>query len=63
MMEDLAANEPLLQKNIRNYDRLPDTAKTVLRDILYNVGHGNMFNKSPKFMEALNAGNWEEAAR
>lgn len=63
MMEDLAANEPMLRKNIRNYDRLPDTAKTVLRDILYNVGQGNMFKKSPKFMEALNAGNWEEAAR
>lgn len=62
MHEDLAKNEPLLHKNIKDYDRLPDTAKTVLRDILYNVGQGNMFNKSPKFIEALNAGNYEEAA-
>lgn len=63
MHEDLAANEPLLRKNIKDYDRLPDTAKTVLRDILYNVGQGNMFRKSPKFIDAMNAGNYEEAAR
>lgn len=63
MMEDLAANEPLLRRNIKDYDRLPDTAKTVLRDILYNVGQGNLFKKSPKFIAALNAGNYEEAAR
>ena len=63
MMEDLAANEPLLQQNIKNYDKLPDSAKTVLRDILYNVGQGNLFRKSPKFMAALNSGNYEEAAR
>lgn len=62
MSEDLAMNEPLLRKNIKNYDSLPDSAKTVLRDILYNVGQGNMFNKSPKFMKALNAGDWQAAA-
>lgn len=63
MVEDFMANEPLLRKNIKNYDRLPDTAKIVLRDILYNVGQGNLFQKSPKFMAAINSGNWEEAAR
>lgn len=63
MMEDLALNEPLLQQNIKNYDSLPDSAKIVLRDILYNVGQGNLFRKSPKFMTALNSGNYEEAAR
>ena len=63
MAEDLAANEGLLRKNIVDYDRLPDSAKTVLRDILYNVGSGNLFSKSPKFMQALNARNYEEAAR
>lgn len=62
MLEDMAANEVLLRKNIKNYHRLPDSAKIVLRDILYNVGQGNLFNKSPKFMNALNAGNWQEAA-
>ena len=63
MVEDFMANEPLLRKNIKNYDKLPDTAKIVLRDILYNVGQGNLFQKSPKFMAAINSGNWEEAAR
>lgn len=63
MAEDLAANEGLLRKNIVDYDRLPDSAKTVLRDILYNVGSGNLFSRSPKFMQALNAKNYEEAAR
>lgn len=63
MAEDLALGEPLLRKNIKNYDKLPDTAKTVLRDILYNVGQGNMFEKSPKFMAAINAGDYIEAAR
>lgn len=62
MSEDLAANEHLLRKNIKNYDRFPDSAKIVLRDILYNVGQGNLFNKSPKFMKALNAGDWKGAA-
>lgn len=33
-----------------------------MRDVLYNVGPGNLFNKSPKFIEALNAGKWQEAA-
>lgn len=63
MAEDLATGEPLLRKNIKDYDKLPDTAKTVLRDILYNVGQGNLFNKSPKFMAAINSGNYMEAAR
>ena len=62
MIEDLQANEPLLRKNIKNYDKLPDSAKIVLRDILYNVGQGNLFQKSPKFMAAINSGNYEEAA-
>lgn len=62
MSEDLAANEHLLRKNVKNYDRFPDSAKIVLRDILYNVGQGNLFNKSPKFMKALNTGDWKEAA-
>lgn len=63
MAEDLALGEPLLRKNIMNYDKFPDSAKTVLRDILYNVGQGNLFNKSPKFMKAINSGNYAEAAR
>lgn len=62
MIEDLNANEALLRKNIKDYDRLPDSAKIVLRDILYNVGQGNLFKKSPKFMTAMNTGNWAEAA-
>lgn len=63
MMEDLAANEGLLRSNIVGYDKMPDSAKIVLRDILYNVGPGNLFRKSPNFIKALNEGNWQEAAR
>ena len=62
MMEDLSQNEALLQKNIANYEYFPERAKVVMRDVLYNVGPGNLFNKSPKFIEALNAGKWQEAA-
>lgn len=62
MMEDFEANEGLLRTKINGYDAMPESAKTVLRDILYNVGQGNMFRKSPKFIAALNAGDWEGAA-
>ena len=54
---------PQLQKNIPGYANMPEQAQWVLQDILYNVGTGGLFRKSPKFMKAIREGNWEEAAR
>lgn len=63
MYEDLLRNEDALRKNFKGYDDLPGGAKMVLRDILYNVGPGTLFNNSPKFMAAMRNGDWAEAGR
>lgn len=53
---------PQLRKNIPGYDKMPEQAKWVLQDILYNVGEGNLFSKSPNFMKAIKKGDWAGAA-
>lgn len=53
---------PMLRKNIPGYDNMPKQAQWVLQDILYNVGEGNMFRKSPNFMKAIKKGDWAGAA-
>lgn len=62
MQEYLTAARPVIRKYIKNYDRLPDSAKIVVDDIFYNIGEGNL-RKSPKFLNAINSGNWNEAVR
>lgn len=52
---------PQLQKNIPYYDELPEKAQWVLQDILYNVGSGNLFNKSPNFMRSLKSRNYKDS--
>lgn len=53
---------PQLRKNIPGYDKMPEQAQWVLQDILYNVGEGNLFRKSPNFMKAIKKGDWAGAA-
>ena len=54
---------PTLQKKMPGYSKMPRTAQWVLQDILYNVGEGNLFDKSPKFMAAAKRGDWQEMSR
>lgn len=61
LREYVDSGRPIIKKYIKNYDTLPDTAKVVLDDIYYNIGQGNL-RKSPKFLEAVNSGNWKRAA-
>lgn len=63
MYYDLLENEKTLRKRFKDYDTYPDEAKLVLHDILYNVGPGTFFEKSPKFMAAMRRGDWAEASR
>lgn len=53
---------PTLQKRIPGYNKMPEQAQWVLQDILYNIGEGNMFQKSPNFMKAIKSGDWSAAA-
>lgn len=53
---------PQLRKNIPGYDKMPEQAKWVLQDILYNVGEGNLFQRSPNFMRAIKKGDWAGAS-
>ena len=63
MTEHLADSViPQLRKNIPGYDDMPEQAQWVLQDILYNVGEGNLFQRSPNFMRAIRKGDWAGAA-
>lgn len=62
--EELANTEKWLKRLFQNYDQLPERAKHVLMDIGYNVGSGTLSEKkSPKFVNAVRSGNWNEAMR
>ena len=45
------------------YNGLPTDARMVVDDIAYQIGTGTLLNKSPKFIAAVESGNWAEAAR
>lgn len=53
---------PVLEKRIPGYNKMPHSAKMILQDILYNVGENGLFNKSPNFIKALNRKDWYGAS-
>lgn len=54
---------PELQRRVPGYNDMPQGMQIVLQDILYNVGSGNLFDKSPNFMKALSSKDYWNAPR
>lgn len=52
-----------LKHSVSTFNKLTNNQKDALLHYTYNVGIGNLTNKSPKLMKALNEGNWQEAAK
>lgn len=62
--EEVENMERYLRRLFSNYNTLPQEAKNVLIDIGYNVGPNTLSSaKSPKFVNAVRTGNWQEAMR
>lgn len=61
--EELANRVGQLRTIFPEYDYYPTQMQYMLQDIHYNVGDSTLRNKSPKFVEAMNSRNWEEAKR
>lgn len=62
LREYVRSNRPEILKRVKNYNDLPDSAKMVLDDIMYNIGPGG-FASSKKFLAAVNEGRWGDAVK
>ena len=60
MMQDLARFQPIMDKTFPAFDSYPQDAQCALWDMIWELGS---FVKFPKFVAAVKALNWEEAAR
>lgn len=45
------------------YEEYPEDVQRVLIDMAYNLGTTGLFNKFPKFIEAIKAKKWSEASK
>ena len=62
LREYVRSKRPEILKRVKNYNDLPDSAKMVLDDIMYNIGPGGLAN-SKKFLAAVNEGRWSDAVK
>lgn len=56
------ADRAALRAEYSNFDHFPQSAKTALHDMAYNLGMGNLKSKFPNFNAAVNRQDWATAA-
>lgn len=54
--------EAHLRVGLRGYDSLPDAVKLALLDMSYNLGVAGLLQGYPRLIQAVEAGNWTQAA-
>ena len=62
LRETLEGFEGYLRSYLKGYDALPDSAKLALLDMIYNLGPGRLFAEYPRFIAAVERGDWRTAA-
>jgi GH24 family phage-related lysozyme (muramidase) len=58
----LTGFEQELRTRLPGYDTLPAQARIALLDMIYNLGATGLFQGFPRFIQAVEAGNWKAAA-
>ena len=62
LSEVLTRFEATVRAGLAGYDALPDSAKMALLDMAYNLGPNGLLKGYPKMLQAVETGNWAEAA-
>jgi len=58
----LTGFEATVRTGLPGYDALPDSVKMALLDMAYNLGPEGLLKGYPKMLQAVETGNWAEAA-